>query len=30
LDKWYSRMVEELDSLPEKLDEMGKNCLKTF
>jgi len=30
LDKWYSRMVEELDNLPEKLDEMGKNCLKAF
>jgi predicted transcriptional regulator len=30
LDKWYSRMIEELDNLPEKLDEMGKNCLKAF
>lgn len=28
LDKWYTRMIDELDNLPDKLDEMGKNCLK--
>ena len=27
LDKWYTRMIDELDNLPDKLDEMGKNCL---
>jgi predicted transcriptional regulator len=28
LDIWYNRMIDELDSLPNKLEEMGKNCMK--
>ena len=30
LDRWYSRMTQELESLPEKLDEMGRSCLDRY
>ena len=30
LDRWYLRMLSELEDLPEKLDEMGKSCLKMY
>ncbi len=26
LDKWYERMIGELDALPEKIEEMGRSC----
>jgi predicted transcriptional regulator len=28
LDRWYQRMLRELDDLPSKLDEMGQRCLR--
>ena len=28
LDRWYQRMIRELDDLPSKLDEMGQRCLR--
>ncbi|TET72278.1 MarR family transcriptional regulator [Candidatus Bathyarchaeota archaeon] len=27
LERWYGRMLEELDNLPDKLEEMGRRCL---
>lgn len=30
LDRWYSRMIKELDNLPEKLEEMGRSCLDRY
>jgi len=28
LERWYQRMLRELDDLPSKLDEMGQRCLR--
>jgi predicted transcriptional regulator len=28
LERWYQRMLRELDNLPSKLDEMGQRCLR--
>jgi len=28
LDLWYERMLKELDGLPDKLEEMGRQCTK--
>jgi len=30
LDRWYARMIQELENLPEKLDEMGRSCLDRY
>ena len=27
LERWYERMLQELENLPEKLEDMGKRCL---
>ena len=30
LDKWYERMIGELDALPEKIEVMGRSCLDRY
>jgi len=27
LERWYERMLQELDNLPDKLEDMGSRCL---
>jgi len=30
LDRWYKRMIDELDALPEKIEEMGRSCMERY
>ncbi len=30
LDRWYERMISELDALPEKIEEMGRSCMDRY
>lgn len=30
LDRWYERMITELDALPEKIEEMGRSCMDRY
>ncbi len=30
LDKWYERMIRELDALPEKIEELGLSCMGRY
>jgi predicted transcriptional regulator len=30
LDRWYERMIGELDALPEKIEEMGRSCMDRY
>ena len=30
LDRWYKRMIDELDALPEKIEEMGRSCMDRY
>ncbi|MGD2200260.1 MAG: helix-turn-helix domain-containing protein [Candidatus Bathyarchaeota archaeon] len=30
LDRWYERMLDELENLPQKLEEMGRSCTERY
>jgi predicted transcriptional regulator len=30
LDRWYERMIGELEALPEKIEEMGRSCMDRY
>ena len=30
LDRWYEKMIGELDALPEKIEEMGRSCMDRY